>query len=337
MKRMLALTLALAMVLSLAACGKKEETPAPAPQPAPSAPVEEDISLAELNVEFVAGSRDTAQLMKLKGEFPDVFQKALAEFDVDVEKVNVTFGASADATAQALAAGAVQLAFLPARSYYQAGASAIAIASGSVAGDETEIYALVMPVELGELGVGGEGTEETAPYSDGAEERVPEDIIAGIDALEALAAIPAEELIIALPTEDEMAWRALEYMLSGLRPDVDVAKLENVREYTTFTSNLFDADLVVRRGMGALTDSRHPILTGIALGGSVVAVSAEDEIIAGEDFRAAAADALEEIQGSEVWRPVLAYYGDGVYLPIQPEEEALTRWLYGLTEEKPLF
>jgi len=332
MKRMLALTLALAMVLSLAACGKKEETPAPAPQPAPSAPVEEDISLAELNVEFVAGSRDTAQLMKLKGEFPEVFQKALAEFDVDVEKVNVTFGASADATAKALADGNVQVAFLPARSYYEHGGSMFAVALGLAAEEETEIYSIVMPVELGELIADG---EEGAPETDGAE--VPEDIIPGFDPLEALSAIPAEELVCAVPVQDEVALRALEYMLAQLRPDIDFAAVENIREYTTFTSNLFDADLVVRRGMGALTDSRHPILTGIALGGSVVAVSAEDEIIAGEDFRAAAADALEEIQGSEVWRPVLAYYGDGVYLPIQPEEEALTRWLYGLTEEKPLF
>ena len=332
MKRLFALLLAL--MLLLAACGKKEESPAPAPapQPAPSAPVEEDISLAELNVEFVAGSRDTAQLMKLKGEFPDVFQKALAEFDVDVEKVNVTFGASADATAKALADGNVQVAFLPARSYYEHGGSMFAVALGLAAEEETEIYSIVMPVELGELIADG---EEGAPETDGAE--VPEDIIPGFDPLEALSAIPAEELVCAVPAQDKVALRALEYMLAQLRPDIDFAAVENIREYTTFTSNLFDADLVVRSGMGALTDSRFPTLTGIVLGGNILAVSGADEIIAGEQFRKALERAVEEIQMSEVWRPVLGYYGEAYYMPIQPEEEALTRWLYGFTEEKPLF
>ena len=327
MKRMLALLLAL--MLLLAACGKKEETPAPEPAPTPSLPVEEDISLAELNMEFVVGARDTEQLMKLKAEFPDVFQKALAEFDVDAAAVNVTFGSSADATAQALASGAVQVGFLPAQSYYAA-EGMIAVASGLQMADETTVYSLIMPVELG---LGEERSEETDDFSTD----VPEDIIEGFDPQEALAVIAAEDLICAVPTGDEVALRALEYMLAQVRPDIDFSEVENIQEYGTFTANLFDADLVVRSGMDALSDSRFPTLTGIVLGGSIVAVSAADEIVSSEQFRNALSRAIEEIQQSEVWCGVFDYYGDAYYLPIMEEEEILTRWLYGYSEEKPEF
>lgn len=325
MKRILALVLVLA--LCLAGCGKKEEeAPAPAPEkPAPTVPVKEDLTIAELAVEFVADGRNTEDMLKLKAEFPDVMKKALAEFDVDVERVTVTFGASAAATAEALAAGSVQVGFLPGRSYYEAGESLIAIATGIQTEGETEVYSLVMPVELGEL-----DGEETA-------ENAPEDIIPGFDPLEALAVISAEELVCAIPAEDEMALRALEFMLFQLRPDIDFTKVENIREYTTFTSNLFDTDLVVRKGMEALSDSRHPALTGIALGGSMIAVSAADEVAAGEAFRAALSRAIDEIQLSEVWSAVFDYYGGAYYIPTSPEEERLSRWLYGYSDKKPAF
>ena len=53
MKRMFSFFLALALLAVLSGCGKQEPTPSRPDEPTP--PPEEGITLAELNVEFVAG------------------------------------------------------------------------------------------------------------------------------------------------------------------------------------------------------------------------------------------------------------------------------------------
>ena len=104
MKRMFSFFLALALLAVLSCCGKREPTPSRPDEPTP--PPEEGITLAELNVEFVAGDRDTDALMQLKKELPPLLIGALADEGVTVGRVNVTFGASDEATADALARGA---------------------------------------------------------------------------------------------------------------------------------------------------------------------------------------------------------------------------------------
>ena len=104
MKRMFSFFLALALLAVLSGCGKREPTPSRPDEPTP--PPEEGITLAELNVEFVAGERDTDALMQLKKELPPLLIGALADEGVTVGRVNVTFGASDEATADALARGA---------------------------------------------------------------------------------------------------------------------------------------------------------------------------------------------------------------------------------------
>ena len=108
MKKELAVLLALVLTLSLASCGKKNDTDAPGDDDAiPEAP----IKLETLHVEFVKGERDVDDLLALKDMLPLV--AALSERNVEVGSAAVTFGTSAEATAQALADGSVDVAFLP--------------------------------------------------------------------------------------------------------------------------------------------------------------------------------------------------------------------------------
>lgn len=108
MKKELAVLLALVLTLSLASCGKKNDTDAPGDDDAiPETP----IKLETLHVEFVKGERDVDDLLALKDTLPLV--AALSERNVEVGSAAVTFGTSAEATAQALADGSVDVAFLP--------------------------------------------------------------------------------------------------------------------------------------------------------------------------------------------------------------------------------
>ena len=108
MKKGLAALLALMLVLSLAGCGKKDDPGDTGEDDAiPDAP----IKLETLHVEFVKGERDVDDLLALKDMLPLV--AALSERNVEVGSAAVTFGTSAEATAQALADGSVDVAFLP--------------------------------------------------------------------------------------------------------------------------------------------------------------------------------------------------------------------------------
>lgn len=126
MKRSLTLLFALALCLTLTACHRylpettdKEpntaeeqvETAAPA-APENDAEPEEPLQLDVLNVEFVAGERDVDELILLKQSLPRALINALDKRNVKVGELNVTFGTSDEATAEALRSGAVDLAFL---------------------------------------------------------------------------------------------------------------------------------------------------------------------------------------------------------------------------------
>lgn len=107
------LLLALALLLTLTACRKKEpETPAP---PTPPEPVEEDVlRLEELRVEFPRSGLGKDQLAGAVKELPELLKTYFEETGtVEVERVTVTVGSSPASTAQALAEGHIDLAFLP--------------------------------------------------------------------------------------------------------------------------------------------------------------------------------------------------------------------------------
>ena len=109
MKKLFAALLALVLALGLAGCGQKktDTDDAAGDGDIPETPVK----LETLHVEFVKGGRDTDDLLALRDALPLV--PALGAQNVEIGSAAVTFGTSADATAQALAEGSVDVAFLP--------------------------------------------------------------------------------------------------------------------------------------------------------------------------------------------------------------------------------
>lgn len=117
--------LLLALTLVLCACAKQPDPVAPDPVPdLPADPVtppqeeRQSIALAELDVEFVIGERSVDDLVALQQRLPELLTAALLAQDVTVGALHVTFGTSAEATAEALRAGSVQVGFLPAETFF---------------------------------------------------------------------------------------------------------------------------------------------------------------------------------------------------------------------------
>lgn len=116
MKRLSCLILALMLALTLFGCGKKKTQPSPTPSDSSTVPPAEEaapLQLDVLNIEFAAEGHDADALLALKSELPAPLIRALDAEGVQVGRVAVTFGTSADATWQALADGGIDIAFLP--------------------------------------------------------------------------------------------------------------------------------------------------------------------------------------------------------------------------------
>ena len=123
------------LVLCLCGCGKTsgQEVLGGEGAPAQSAAVSDEqsqgpLAMKELRVEFPRDGVDPSVLMAAVRELPEVMQKALEEEDVLVEKVSVTMGTSAAATALAVEEGGVDLAFLPVEKLVQAEAEVLLLA-----------------------------------------------------------------------------------------------------------------------------------------------------------------------------------------------------------------
>ena len=110
--------MAVLLVLCLVGCGKEKAQSGAASSPAQSGvesvTPEEPLHLESLTVEFQRGATDSALLLKAVKELPAALQSVLEESGVTVDEVSVTIGSSCEATAQAVAEGGVDLAFLPA-------------------------------------------------------------------------------------------------------------------------------------------------------------------------------------------------------------------------------
>lgn len=119
MKKKGLLLLIFILLLTLAGCRKQEpEKIVPPEEPTPP-PVEEIVpeetgEIGELAVEISRGSLTTTQLTTAVKELPAILEQYLeAEGNLEIEKVKVTVGASHAATAETLAKGNIDLAFLP--------------------------------------------------------------------------------------------------------------------------------------------------------------------------------------------------------------------------------
>lgn len=119
MKKM-SLLLVLALLLGLTACGRKE--PEAESPPAEEAP----LRLETLAVEISKGNLGTQQLTAAVQELPEVLRDYFADTGaVEIGEVSVTVGSSTAATAQTLAAGRIDLAFLPAEAFLRYGGGSV--------------------------------------------------------------------------------------------------------------------------------------------------------------------------------------------------------------------
>lgn len=121
MKRLFAAALTLALCLVLTACAKgatPSDSDIPNTPDASGVVTQEPLTLDALNVEFAVGGRDPDALLALRAAFSQALIDALAAQNIDVGGVNVTFGASDEATAEAVRSGAVDIGFLAAEAYF---------------------------------------------------------------------------------------------------------------------------------------------------------------------------------------------------------------------------
>ncbi len=122
MKKTLALLLVLVMMLSLVACGGKEEpaeTQAAAPVEAEAAPAETEAAkphFEKLTLEFVP-SKDADVIIAGTQNLPELVKAEMANLGYEIDEVEITVGTNYDATGEAMAAGAIDLGWLPGGTY----------------------------------------------------------------------------------------------------------------------------------------------------------------------------------------------------------------------------
>ena len=276
MKRILSFLLALTLLAALAGCGKREETPEPSGEQ--TLPTEDGITLAELNVEFVAGERDTDALLELKKELPPLLIGALADEGVTVGKVNVTFGASDEATADALARGTVQVGFLPTETYLEHE-------------DALRAAAVSLSPVIAVLGASASayGQELSSKASGGFHANVSWNDL--------------EKAAWALPQDDDgYPLRWLNAYLSEYYDGKSIDDLPHIIRYAAEeTPDAQSCDLFVATTIDPITESGG---TGgwqeaAYFFSTVTAVSAADDILCNEAFLTALGSAVESISADE--------------------------------------
>ncbi len=102
MKKILALILVLVMSLSLVACGNNEEKPSN--------------HFEKLTLEFVP-SKDADVIIAGTANLPELVKAEMAKLGYEIDEVEITVGTSYDATGEAMAAGTIDIGWLPGGTY----------------------------------------------------------------------------------------------------------------------------------------------------------------------------------------------------------------------------
>lgn len=313
MKRLFALLLALSLALTLAACGGTPSSPA-SDEPAADEPVA--LQVDELNVEFVVGTRRASELMALQKDLPPLLIDALAQQGCTVGKINITFGTSADATAQALQSGSIDVAFLPSEVYAACGNS-LRVACEQIPTPEMQFETVFLLLTRSDAGIAIREKDYAANYLNAH----------------------AGELVWLLPTGDEAAARCANRWLTNT---CDLS-LENVtvRYYADAAALAPNAgDILVLRGTDDTITMDDWIIDSCALEGECVAVNAADKTTGSDEFVFVLKSALfflsrDNPEGSAA----LAHYASAgdcvIYTPSYNAAYDAMRYALGYLDEVP--
>ena len=323
MKRVFSFFLALALLAVLGGCGKREPTPNRPDEPTP--PPEDGITLAELNVEFAAGERDPDALMQLKKEFPPLLIGALADEGVTVGKVNVTFGASDEATAEAMSRGTVQVGFLPLETYLAHEDALCAAASPETPAEDAEQVGLYLPVSDRSRALRAEFERSAA---DEGALRAWSTLLSGFWGAE------GPDPVFAVPTNDPVALRFLDSLMDIDYNGMTAGSIPRLIEYTDADEAFSAAALVVLHGAQTPDAGLWTEVYRTVLGSEVVAVSAGDAIVNGDEFITALSAALEKLSAGETAQTVLRLYNGGTvrYAAVDAAAFELAGYLLGYSE-----
>lgn len=159
MRRIVCL-LALGLCLSLTACqsgGPASDPPNEPAQAAPSAPADSepvepdpDMRVGRLAVELVVGWEEADRLLTSLDQLSGLLGDALLERGCAAEEVSVTLSTAGGVTADALAEGGVDVAFLPGLDYVRCGECPAAL----IAGEEDQAGVAAVTPGREELGGG---------------------------------------------------------------------------------------------------------------------------------------------------------------------------------------
>lgn len=313
MKRFVFFLVACLLALSLAACGA-DTTPTAPDDPSADAP--EELTLDALRVEFVIGERDTDALMALQKELPPLLIDALAQWGCTVGKINITFGASAEATAQALQSGSIDVAFLPSEVYAACG-NALRVAAAQIPTPEMQLETVFLLLTESDVSRTIKEKDYAATYLNAH----------------------AGELVWLLPTGDEAAARCanrwLDYTCNLSLDDVTV---KYYADAATLAPNA--GDILVLRGTDGDITVDDWIIDSCILEGECVAVNAADRITGSDEFVFALKSALFSLSGDNPeGNAALAHYATvGSYVGYTPTYNAAydaMRYALGYLDEVP--
>lgn len=299
MRRLLVLLLTLTLLLC--ACTRQPDPidPTPDTPPAPDTPQRYGVTLAELDVELVIGERSVDDLAQLQKKLPALLIDVLAEQNVAVSTVHVTFGASAEATAEALRAGSVQVGFLPTETFFA---------------HETALQ----PVAVGQPGVGAAILCDGAPTAQSIRAAAADGTLTWEMLAGASWCVCGERALVWLD-----AYLA-EHFDGHTADELSITRLPALPD-GDFAMNDVAYDLTVMPFVPEDGVPTEAIASGV-LYSEVAVVSAADEIVSSDAFTAALSAALED----ESLADVLALYGvQGYRADAEGALLADTRMVYG--------